>query len=93
MEIESDIEAAPSQLPPERPVVLEARPPARTPHFDELVDVAVVAHDWSGDRFHQIGQARAGKPPLEGPEERRRKDYVADEAQTDEQDRARRLER
>ena len=83
----------PPQLPAERPVVAEALHPRGRSHFDELVDVGVVAHDRCGDGFHQIGQARAGKPALERPEERRREDHVADEAQTDQQDRARRLER
>ena len=59
--------------------------PRRARHDNDVREVRVAGHDRRRFAFHKVRQASFRERSLEGADERRREDHVADETQADEQ--------
>ena len=86
MQIDHQIVTIPSQPSRQLQIVgypCETRPARGDNH---IVQVRILSDDRQCRRFDQIRELRLGKPSLQRPEHRRRKDDVADEAQANQED-------
>ena len=87
MEIDRHVESGPAQLPGGRDIV--PKPPQAGPlrNFNDIADVRIAADHGGGGRFDEVGEMRSGIAPPKRPDQRCREDYIANQAEANQEDR------
>jgi hypothetical protein len=80
VKIDDDVKALASQLTPEREIVSDASPSARTVGDKHAIEMGVALHDGCGGTLHQIPEGCVGVLLPDCGDRRGGKDDVADEA-------------
>jgi hypothetical protein len=82
VQIDDDIVSFTPKAPGEPEIVGDSAQAGSARRNDDFVQMRILSNHRKRLRFDQIRQMRAWKRALQRPEERRRKDHVADQAKT-----------